>query len=165
MTALRRGGSKLTPRHPGSRLVDKPPNLVRSLKEFEQRLSRLASLTRPETLTFVPAVAARGEPAAAAAMTSVLQTLVYRSGSKLLADVACGTGAGSVVSVQLTVPDLAVTGTAATTPSGGTERVARVALDLPTAWESGAAHMVYLQAMRVSGADSTTVRMLRAWQR
>jgi hypothetical protein len=153
------------PRHPGSRQVPKPPNLVRSFKELEARLAKLAALTRPETLTAVPASPTRWEPATAATMTNVLRMRVYRSGSKILADVGCGTGAGSVMSVQLTCPDLGVSGAAATTASGGTERIVRVTLDLPTSWESGAVHAVYVQAMRVSGADSTTCQVLRAWQR
>jgi hypothetical protein len=153
------------PKHPGSRLVDHPPNVGRIIRRIEAEIARVANKTRLETLTFVPAVPSRGEPATAAALADVLETLVYRSGTKLLADVACGTGAGSVMEARLSVPSLALTGPTVATASGGTERIIRIELTLPTAWESGAAHLTYVQARRVSGSDATTVRILRAWQR
>jgi hypothetical protein len=154
-----------TPRHPGSRLVSHPPNLIRDIRKIIADIQAARDRTRPETLTFVPSVPSRGEPCTSATMVNVLETYVYRSGNTLYADVACGTGTGSVMSVQFSVPALSLTGAAATTPSGGTEQIVRISLTLPDAWASGAAYLTYVQGQRVSGSDSTTVRVLRAWQR
>ncbi|MBO2461661.1 hypothetical protein [Actinomadura violacea] len=152
-------------RHPGSRLVPHDPDLVRALKAMRRDIQRAATAQQTETIVAIPAVPSRWEPATAAAMANVQQMNIYRSGSHLFCDVACGTGAGSVLRVQLTCPDLALTGTAVTTASGGTQRIIRVQLDFPDAWTVGAVHLVYAQAMRVSGSDSTTMAVIRAWQR
>lgn len=165
MTTPQPGAARAMPRHAGSRVVDKPPNILRTIRLIEKKLARLASVTRPEVLVAVPASPSRWEPAAAASMTNVLRWYVYRSGSKILADVGCGTGAGSVMRAQLAVPALGLTGDAVTTASGGTERIVRLSLTMPEAWASGAVYPVYVQAMRVSGTDATTLAVLRGWQR
>lgn len=154
-----------TPRHPGSRFVDHEPHLIRDIRAILAAIQQNRDRTRPETLTFAPSDPARGEPCVSATMVNTHETKVYRSGNTLYADVACGTGAGSVMAVQLSVPALSLVGSAATTPSGGTEQVVRVSLTLPDTWASGAAYLTYVQAQRVSGTDATTVRVLRAWQR
>lgn len=154
-----------TPKHSGSRLVDQRPNVLRVIRRIEASLAKLINQTRPETLTFIPADPTRWEPCVSATMVNVLATRVYRSGDRLYADVVCGTGAGSAMEVQLSVPALAVTGTSVTTASGGTTQEARVTLTLPASWDSGASYLVYVQARRVSGADATTVRAYRTWQR
>jgi hypothetical protein len=98
-------------------------------------------------------------------MINTHETMVYRSGDSLYADVACGTGSGSNMEVRFNIPSLVVSGTAVQSGSGGTERIVRITLTMPAAWASGAAHLVYVQGRRVSGADATTVRVLRSWQR
>lgn len=153
------------PHHPGSRMVEHPPSLVRVISRIRKDVAHARDRTRPETLTFAPADPARGEPCISATLVNTHETLVYRSGNMLYADVACGTGAGSVMEVRFNAPDLPVTGSAVTTAAGGTKRVVRISLTLPDAWDSGAAYLTYVQARRVSGADATTVRVLRAWQR
>lgn len=153
------------PHHPGSRVVAHPPSLLRTLRRMQAELQRKTAPLSHEPLMAVAASPSRWEPATSSTLTNVQRLQVYRAGSRVLADVACGTGSGSVLQVQLAVPALGVTGDAVTTASGGTERIVRVAVDMPPAWESGAAHTVYLRARRVSGGDSTTVTMVRAWQR
>lgn len=154
-----------TPRHRGSRLVDKTPNLIREIQSLRRQVETTRDKTRPETLTFVPSAATAWPACTSATMVSMVKTLVYRSGRIVYAVVGCGTGAGSVMEVQLTCPDLGVTGPAVQTASGGTERDVQVQLVMPTAWVSGDAHMVIVQGRRVSGADATTLQVLRAWQR
>lgn len=153
------------PRHPGSRVVGHAPNVVRDLRRLQDTMRALRDRTRPEQVRFIDADLTRRTPCTAAAMTNVLEAYVYRSGDTLYADLAAGTGAGSVVEAQLTVPDLALTGAAVQTAAGGTERIIRVRLAMPAGWDSGAAHLVYVQGRRVSGADATTLAVLRAWQR
>lgn len=152
-------------RHPGSRVVSRVPNLIRSLSGMRDNVDGTIARIRREDITFAPADWTRGEPAAAAAMTNVLYTLVYRSGHNLYADVSAGTGTDSVVSAQIYVPDLDLIGAPVTSGAGGTEQNLRLQLALPSNWGMGAVHPVYIQAMRVSGADATTLRLLRAWQR
>lgn len=152
-------------RHPGSRLVPHPPDLVRTIKAMRRDISRAANAQQTETIVAISATPSRWEPATSATMANVQQMNIYRSGSHLFADVACGTGAGSVLRVQLTCPDLSLTGTAVTTASGGTQRIIRVQLDFPDVWTVGTVHLVNVQAMRVSGTDSTTMAVIRAWQR
>lgn len=153
------------PRHPGSRVVDHQPNILRVIRAIQEELRKIRDKTRPEVLTFVDADPSRGVPCVSGAMVSTHETKVYRSGDSLYADVACGTGAASSMEVQLAVPDLGVTGTPVASGTGGTEQIVRVALAMPTSWDSGAAYLTYVQARRATGADATTVRVLRAWQR
>lgn len=154
-----------TPRHPGSRVVDHAPNLLRTIRALQADLRKLRDRTRPETVQFTDADIARGVPCVSATFINTHVTYLYRSGVMLYIDVAAGTGAGSVMEFQLSAPLLNVTGAAAQTPSGGTERIVRVTMPLPDTWQSGEAFQVYLEGRRVSGSDSTTVRVLRAWQR
>lgn len=151
-------------RHRGSRLVTRTPDLVRTLVGMRDDIQS-ARRVRREDITVAPADWTRGEPATSATMANVHVTLVYRSGHALYFDLYAGTGAGSVLEAQLSVPDLSVTSAAVmTTPAGG-ERLLRLQLGLPATWQVGDAHLVYVQARRVSGADATTLRVLRAWQR
>ncbi len=152
-------------RHLGSRLVNRPPSLIRSVAAIRDNVGTNSSRIRREEITFAPADVTRGEPAISATMASTHVTKVYRSGHTLFVDLAMWLGAGSVMSAQLTVPDLGISGNIATTTGGGGEQDLRVSLDLPSGWELGDIHRVYVQAMRVSGADATTVRVLRSWQR
>jgi len=152
-------------RHRGNRLVTRTPNLVRSLVGMRDDIQNSSRRIRREDITVAPADWTRGEPATSATMADVHVTLVYRSGHALYFDLYAGTGAGSVLEAQLSVPDLSVTSAAVmTTPAGG-ERLLRLQLDMPATWQVGDAHLVYVQARRVSGADATTLRVLRAWQR
>lgn len=151
-------------RHRGNRLVTRTPSLVRTLVGMRDDIQASRRIRR-EDITVAPADWTRGEPAVSATMADVHVTLVYRSGHALFFDVLAGTGAGSVLAAQVSVPDLSVTGAAATTTPAGGERLLRLQLDMPATWQTGEAHLVYVQARRVSGADATTLRVLRAWQR
>jgi hypothetical protein len=153
------------PRHPGSRVVSHTPHFVRDFRKLQTAVRTLRDRTRPETIRFIDADPTRRAPCISAVMANVLEAYVYRSGDTLYVDLAAGTGAGSILEAQLTVPDLSLTGAAVQSASGGTERIIRVQLAMPAAWESGAAYLVYVQGRRVSGADSTTLAALRAWQR
>lgn len=153
------------PRHQGSRTVSREPNLVRYLTGVRDDVSANLARIKREDFTFAPADWTRGEPATSATMAHTHVTRVHRSGHVLYVDVAAGLGVDSVLSAQLTVPDLALVGVAVTSGAGGTEQDLRLQLVMPTGWEMGAVYRVYIQAMRVSGADSTTLRVLRAWQR
>jgi hypothetical protein len=146
-------------------MVDHPPNVVRIIKKLQADLRNLRNLTRPETLTFTEAAPSLGVACVSGTMVNTHETNVYRSGDRVWADVALGTGAGSVMEAQFSVPALSLTGAAVASASGGTEQVVRITLDLPDSWDSGSPYLMYVQARRVSGADSTTVRVLRAWQR
>lgn len=148
------------PRHPGSRVVPHPPDLVRIVQQLRAEIRRVRP--RPETLTFVAVTG--GVPATAASLTATHLTQVYRSGEAVFADVLASAGAGSVVEVALAIPALSAVGPAVATPAGG-DHVLRVTLDAPSGWAAGAPAMVQVQARRASGGDSTTVRVLRAWQR
>jgi hypothetical protein len=154
-------GGRTVPRHPGSRTVAHPPHLIRVIHALRDEVRRARDITRPETLVFTPVA---GFAATSATMADVVMTRVYRSGENLHADLRANTGAASVMSFQLTVPALAVTGAAVTTAAGGIQTV-RASLAMPDAWERGGAYEVFLQAQRVSGTDATTVAVMRAWQR
>jgi hypothetical protein len=153
-----------TPRHPGSRVVAKPPNLVRIIQQIRREIDRIAQAARPETLTFVDSVASRGTPATAATLTDTHVTRVYRSGDHVFVDVLASCGASSVMAFALAVPTLGLVGSTVTTAAGG-DQVMRVLLTMPDTWVRGAAQQVYLRSQRVSGADATTARVVRAWQR
>lgn len=152
-------------RHPGSRTVSRVPNAVRSLIAMRNNVDGTLTRVRREDVTFAPADWTRGEPATSATMASVFVTRLYRSGHNLYIDVAAGLGVESVLSAQISVPDLSLTSPPITSGAGGNEQDLRLQLALPTTWEMGAVYRVYVQAMRVSGADATTLRVLRAWQR
>lgn len=152
-------------RHRGARTVIRKPNLVRAVTVIRDNISAQAARIRPEIMTFTSADPALGYPADAAAMANVATTRVYRSGRALYADIAVGTGDASVVAAQLAVPDLGATGPAVTSDEGGTFQDLRLQMEIPDTWEMGIDYRVYVQAMRVSGADATTLRVLRAWQR
>lgn len=152
-------------RHRGSRLVTRAPDLVRSLVGMRDDIQSSARRVRREEMSVAPADWTRGEPAVSATMANVHVTLVYRSGHALFFDLYAGTGAGSVLEAQLSVPDLSVTSASATSTPAGGERLLRLQLDMPATWQVGEALLVYVQARRVSGADATTLRVLRAWQR
>jgi hypothetical protein len=146
-------------------VVTRTPNLIRTLATIRDNVDTNATRVRREDITFAPADWTRGEPAVAATMTNVLVTSVHRSGHILYADIAAGLGDASSLSAQLTVPNLGLTGPAVTSGEGGIEQDLRLKLAISDIWEMGAAQRVYVQAMRVSGADATTLRLLRAWQR
>lgn len=154
-----------TPRFPGSRLVDHPPHLMRNLLAMRADQRGQRDLTRTDILVFTASDFTRGVPCTSATMINTHETLVYRCGVILYADVACGTSAASAMEAQLAVPDLGVTGDPVASASGGTEQVVRLTLTLPDAWDMGDAHLVFVQARRTSGSDATTMRVLRAWQR
>jgi hypothetical protein len=146
-------------------VVSRTPNLIRSLTSMRDNVEANISRIRREDFTFAPSDWTRGEPAISATMANVFVTRVHRSGHALYMDIAAGLGNESVLSAQVTVPDLALIGPAVTSGAGGTEQDLRLQLALPSTWEMGAVHRVYIQAMRVSGVDATTLRILRAWQR
>lgn len=152
-------------RHRGSRLVTRQPNVVRTLAAMREDARTAAARVRPETVTFVPADPTLGVPATAAVFALIHTTLVARSGRALYVDLLIHTGAASAVEARLTVADLALTGTAATTPVGGTRQLLRVELDFPDAWPPGELHLVDVEARRTVGADSTTSRVVRARMR
>jgi hypothetical protein len=152
-------------RHLGSRVVSRAPNLIRTVTAIRDTAAANTTRIKREDVTFAPADWTRGEPATSATMASTHVTRVYRSGHSLYVDVAAGLGDASIVSAQLAVPDLGVIGPAVTSGEGGVEQDLRLQLSMPTPWEIGAVYRVYVQAMRVSGADATTLRVLRAWQR
>lgn len=154
-----------SPRHPGSRLVDLPPNIAREIWKIKAAIRALKDRTRPEMLVFVSADVAKAEAFTSASMVNTLMTYMYRSGDTVYADVLVTTGAASVVETQLWVSSLSLAGTPVTSAAGGTERILRLTLQLPPAWEMGEARRIYVQARRVSGADATAIRVLRAWQR
>lgn len=152
-------------RHRGARTVSREPNGVRAIVAIRDDLGAQMARIRREDITFAPADWTRGEPAISATMANVLVTRLYRSGHVLYVDVAAGLGTESVLSAQLAVPDLSLTGVAVTSGAGGPEQDLRLQLAIPATWPMGESHRVYVQAMRVSGADATTLRLLRAWQR
>lgn len=152
-------------RHQGSRLVSRSPDLIRALTTLRNGNEASAARIKREEVTFAPADWTRGEPAVSATMASTHVTRVYRSGHNLYIDVAAGLGTASVVSAQIYVPELDLTGVTVTSGAGGDEQDLRLQLSLPANWEPGTSHRVYVQAMRVSGSDSTTMRVLRSWQR
>lgn len=147
--------------HPGSRTVPHPPHIARVIRGL-QRQVKDATMRPVQSLMPVPVT----PPTActAAAMTSIIKMWTYRSGGAVYVDLDVAAGASSVVSAQLTCPDLAVTGAAVTTAAGG-EQVIRLQLGFPDSWPPGDQHFLYVQARRVSGADATTCQVARAWQR
>jgi hypothetical protein len=155
---------RIPSRHRGSRLVTRTPDLVRALVGMRDDI-QATRRPRREEMGFAPADWTRGEPATSAVMANVHVTLVYRSGHAVFVDLLAGTGTSSVLAAQLVQPDLGLTGSAATTTPAGGERQLRLQLDMPATWQVGEARLVYVQAQRVSGADATTLRVLRAWQR
>lgn len=152
-------------RHQGSRLVARPPDAVRAVTVLRNTVVQGQRRQRPDTLAFVAADVATGVACTSASFVRAVKTLVTRSGAALYVDVSAGTGAASVVEARLAVPDLGLTGAAVATASGGTEHLIRVTLPLPDAWPMGEAHLVYVEARRVSGADATTVQVVAARQR
>jgi hypothetical protein len=152
-------------RHQGSRLVTRPPSSVRTINTIRAEVRAMTSRVRPEEIAFADADPARGVPCTSATFAGTHLSHVYRSGRALFVDVLAYTGTGSVMEARLTAPDLSLTGTAVASPSGGTHRVVRVELALPETWLMGEAHLVYVEARRVSGSDATTVRVVRARQR
>lgn len=151
-------------RHPGSRVVSRIPNLVRTLTGMRDNQETTVSRIRREEISFAPADPARGEPATSPDMTSTHITRVYRSGHSLYVDALAWLGIDSVLQLQLTVPELGLVSPPITSGTGG-EQDLRLQLTIPSTWQMGEARRLHLQAMRVSGADPTTVRVLRAWQR
>lgn len=151
-------------RHPGSRLVDHAPDLIRAVQRIRADLARLAGQGRLETLTFTTSGTSTGVAATSGTLANTHVTMVYRSGKTLYADLAAGTGAASVVGAALAVPDFSLVSAEVDTAAGGTEQDFRVSLDFPDGWGFGDPHLVFIQARRVSGADATTMRVLRAWQ-
>lgn len=152
-------------RHQGSRLVNRTSNIIRSVSTMRDGVQANVSRIRREDIMFAPSDPARGEPCTAATMTSTHVTRIYRSGHVLLVDVALWLGVDSMMSAQISVPDLGAASPVASSVEGGGEQDVRLTLDLPPEWQLGDDYRVYVQAMRVSGADATTVRVLRAWQR
>ena len=113
----------------------------------------------------VTATAAAGTAATASSWTTYARLWVYRSGAAVYVDVDVWTGTASVVAIQLTCPDLGVTGTWVETGNTGGEWVMRAQLNFPDAWNPGDSHFVAVQAYRVSGTDATAIQVARAWQR
>lgn len=151
-------------RHPGSRTVIREPNIVRTIAAQRDAVAKLAARIRREDMSFAPADPALGEPATSATMASTHVTLVHRSGHNLYCDVAAWMGVSSVLAARLYVADLDVAGPPVTSGEGG-EQDLRLQVSMPDSWLVGDAHRLYVQARRVSGADATTLRVLRAWQR
>lgn len=149
--------------HQGSRSVPYQPNLARVIAGLRRQLRDL-SMRQLQSLLPVPAGVTAGAACTAAAMTSIFKMWTYRVGGGIYVDADIGCGTGSVVAAQLYCPDLGVTGAAVETAAGG-EQVMRLTLQFPTSWNPGDTHWVYVQAYRVSGTDSTTIQVARAWQR
>ncbi len=152
-------------RHAGSRLVAKSPDLIRAVAGIRANGAAAQSRVRREDVAFTEASAAAGVACTSASFIQTHVTMVYRTGHSLFADIAAGTGAGSVLEIRLTVPDLSLTGAAVASATGGTDVDVRVELALPDAWTPGDPHRVFVEGRRLSGADATTIRVLRAWQR
>lgn len=153
------------PRHPGSRMVAKPPDLVRSIVGIRDQATAAETRIRRQDLAPAPADPAAGVAATSATFVRTHVVKMYRVGHNVFADLAMGTGSGSVMEARLSVPDFGLTGTAVATAAGGTDVDLRVTLTLPDAWPNGEGHRVYVEARRVSGSDATTVRVLALWQR
>lgn len=147
--------------HPGSRTIPHPPHISRVIRGL-QRQVKDATMRMVQSLLPVPVTPATA--CTAASMTSLFKMWTYRTGASVFVDLDVNAGASSVVSAQLTCPDLSVTGAAAATAAGG-EQVIRLQFDFPDSWNTGDQHFVYVQAMRASGADATTCQVARAWQR
>ncbi|HEY1668501.1 MAG TPA: hypothetical protein VGG54_22650 [Trebonia sp.] len=151
-------------RQAGSRLFPHPPHVARAVRALQRTAADNRWQMPPSALNPVPASVTSGEPCTASTMTDVYRMYVYRAGAAVYADVAAGCGTSSVVSAQLACSDFGLTGTAVTSVTGG-EQLLRLQLDMPDEWPPGEAHYVTVQAMRVSGADATTLQVARGWQR
>lgn len=151
-------------RHRGSRTVAKPPDLIRSIAAVRGDVETSKSRLRRQDMAF--SAVNSGVPCTTVDFTPTHDVLAYRFGHALYLDAAFATGTGSVVEARLNVPALGAIGDVVTSPAGGTEQVMRVTLlDLPDTWLMGDPQRVYLEARRASGTDTTTVRVLAAWQR
>jgi hypothetical protein len=147
-------------------LVDRAPNILKSIRRLQLDLQALQTRTRPESLTFVEADPASGVPCTSSSFIQTHECLIFRSGQTVYVDVAAATGSGSVMEFYLIAPDVTgVSGPIVASPAGGTMQIVRVTFPFPDSWTIGDAHLLYLQARRVSGSNSTTVRVLRAVQR
>jgi hypothetical protein len=155
-----------TPRHAGSKVVPHPPNLARAFRKLQDDVRSMRNRIRPETIQFIESSTSYGVNCASASAILTHYALIYRSGHKLYVDVVANAGSTSIVEALLTSPEVPVTGTAIKTPvSGGGIHNIRCTLAFPDAWQIGDPHLLYLQARRVSGPDTTTVQVLRAVQR
>jgi hypothetical protein len=154
------------PRHPGSRDNDRSQNLIQVIRRLRADLARMENRVRPEQLAFTVAAAGSGVAVTSADFTAThVVKLVRGRGQLVVVELLAGTGAGSVVEARLAVPDLGVTGPAAASAAGGTEREIKLGLTLPEAWMVGEGYLVTVEARRVSGSDTTTVRVVRAVHR
>lgn len=153
------------PRTPGSRIIATAPDIVRVIAATRDQVNGNTTRIRRQDLTPAPADPAAGITVTASAFTPTHVAMAYRAGHAVYADLAMGTGTGSVMEARLTVPDLGLAGPATATGAGGTDVDLRVSLTLTDAWPVGEAHRVYVEARRVSGTDTTTVRVLAMWQR
>lgn len=148
-------------RHRGSRTVARTPDVVQVISAIREDAHAQATRTRRDEIPMPPVT---GVTVTATVWTATHESMVVRSGHTLYADLAVNAGAASVVEVRLAVPALGVTGPVAVTGPGGDDVDVRATLALPDDWEIGARYRVRVQARRESGADSTTVRVLRCWQ-
>lgn len=152
------------PRHTGPRGQAAPPHIARSFKRVQRQVDDLAWQKKPQELHPVNADVTTGQACTAAAFANLMRFWVYRNGASTYTDVAVGCGASSVVQARLTCADFTLTGDAAVSAAGG-EHVLRLSLAFPDAWQSGDAHYVTVQGFRSSGTDSTTLQVVRGWQR
>lgn len=150
-------------RHPGSRLTTKGPDFVRAVADVRSRSVTDRTKIRREEISF--SAVSSGVPCTSALMIDTHDTKMARTGYALFVDLVAVTGPASVVEARISVPSLAIFGSSVATLSGGTEREILVRLNMPDSWDIGSVYRVYVQARRLTGADATTIRVLRAWQR
>jgi hypothetical protein len=151
-------------RHPGSRQAPTAPHIARAFKAMQRTIDDQASQLDPQELQAVQAAITTGQPCTGAAFADIFRMWTYRRGAAAYADVAVGCGTASVVQVRLTAPDFTLLGAATVSAAGG-EQVLRVTLAYPDAWAPGDTHYVTVQGFRASGADATTMQVVRGWQR
>lgn len=152
------------PRHPGSRVVPHPPNLLRVIRKIQADVAALRNWTRPETLTFTDAV---GLAFSGSTFQQMFLTRVYRSGHQLTVLLTAATGTDCSVEARLSVPDLSggIYSPAVASPVGGQLQDIKLRLDLPDAWAYGDSYRVFVEARQTAGASTPTLSVMRAVQR